>query len=103
MKILVALLALVVIAGCHTTSIHMSHVTMTPDGQLIEESKMDITSVPREWKDVYFQGYNVTLRAGAAAVAENPWADVVGDVGKQVIQEAVCVQNPLLKRCIKGD
>ena len=88
--------------GCKSTTIRMSSTTMDDTGRIIQESKMDIESVPRDWKDIYFNGYNVTLRAGAAAVAENPWADVVGDIGSQIVRDAVCTQNPLLKRCVEG-
>jgi hypothetical protein len=96
------LTALVVLGGCQTTTIRMTSTTMNDTGQITQKSTMDIESVPRDWKDLYFRGYNVTLRAGAAAVAENPWTDIVGDIGSQIVKDAVCTQNPLLKRCVEG-
>lgn len=101
MKILI-LIVVIFLVGCQPTTIRMSSTTMDETGLVLQKSTMDIESVPRDWKDIYFNGYNVTLRAGAAAVAENPWADVVGDIGSQIVKDAVCTQNPLLRRCIEG-
>jgi len=102
MKIIVTIIIALLLVGCQTTTIRMTSTTMDSTGQVLQESTMDIESVPRDWKDLYFSGYNVTLRAGAAAVAENPWADVVGDIGSQIVRDAVCTQNPLLRRCVEG-
>ena len=101
MKIL-TLVVVIFLFGCQTTTIRLTSTTMNDTGQITQKSTMDIEAVPRDWKDLYFNGYNVTLRAGAAAIAENPWTDIVGDIGSQIVRDAVCTQNPLLRRCVEG-
>jgi hypothetical protein len=95
MKLLILSLSLFLL-GCQTTTIRMSSLTMDEAGRIIEKNTMDIESVPRDWHDVYFSGYNVILRAGAAAVAADPWAEIVGEIAGPAIQAAICAQNPLL-------
>ena len=101
---LVVLILMVISAsmmGCRTTTIRMSHIVVDPGG-ISTTDTMEVESIPRDWVDVDFVWYDMRLRAGAAVTAVDPWAEIVGEVGTQVIREAVCLKNPLLRGCLKG-
>jgi hypothetical protein len=103
--IVVAILALIItLGGCaqQQTTIKLSRtVSEVVDGQLVAVTKdtADIEGLPREWEDLYFKWGIMILGAGEAAMLHDPWADVTQELGGDLIKEAVCLKNPLLRRC----
>jgi hypothetical protein len=102
--VVVVLALLIILSGCaqQPTKITLVHtVSEVVDGQLVQVTNDEATleALPREWQDVSFKWGTMTLRAGEAAMLHDPWADVTQELGGDLIREAVCLKNPLLRRC----
>ena len=103
-RLIAAALLGAVLLGCaqQPTKIHLEHiVSEVVDGQVVQTThdKAILEALPREWQDISFKWGTMTLRSGQASMLHDPWADVTQELGGDLIKDAVCLQNPLLRRC----
>jgi len=59
--------------------------------------KVTVIAPPKDWKALSYHWYELDLRAGDAATAAQPWADVVGDLGPLLLNmQAYCKAYPAM-------
>lgn len=63
--------------------------------------KITFRGPPKDFKALDFKfGVDTRLKAGDAATADQPWADVIGDLGPLLLNmQAYCVANP--EMCVR--
>ena len=77
---------MLLIGGCTTIKMERS-----VDGS----EKITVRAPPKDFRALDFQWHETSLRAGEAATAEQPWADVTGDLGSLLLNTmAYCKANP---------
>lgn len=64
--------------------------------------KITFKGPPKDFKSLDFKfGHDTRLKAGEAATAEQPWADVVGDLGPLLLNmQAYCKAYPVM--CVQS-
>ena len=88
--IVAVLIWAVMVGGC--SSISMEKGAKGTDSY----EQIKFRGPPKDFKALDFKfGDNTRLKAGEAATAEQPWADVVGELGGIVGVMAFCKANPL--------
>ena len=63
--------------------------------------KITFRGPPKDFKSLDFKfGHDTRLKAGEAATAEQPWADVAGDIAPLLLNlQAYCKANPGWAMC----
>ena len=63
--------------------------------------KVTVIAPPKDWKALSYHWYELDLRAGEAATAEQPWADVTNDIGSLLLNvQSYCRAYPVM--CATG-
>ena len=75
-----------VLCGCSTISMERQ------DGADYE--KITVRAPPKDFTALDFSWHGTRLRAGAAATADQPWADVTSDMIEQLLP-IFCASNPV--------
>jgi hypothetical protein len=99
MKYFILICSLVLFTGC--SSIQMEKGAKGSDSY----EKITFRGPPKDFKALDFKfGEDTRLKAGEAATAEQPWADVVGDWSEILGVIAYCKANPLqCQKIAEGD
>ena len=99
LMIVTVLLGAVIVGGC--SSISMEKGAKGTDSY----EQIKFRGPPKDFKALDFKfGDNTRLKAGEAATAEQPWADVVGNWGEILGVIAYCKANPLqCQKIAEGD
>jgi len=79
---------MLLIGGCTTIKMERS-----VDGS----EKITVRAPPKDFRALDFQWHETSLRAGEAATAEQPWADVAGDIPGLLLKvSSYCTTYPAL-------
>jgi len=90
------------VIGCTLVS-GCSMITMEQGAKGTDSyEKISFKGPPKDFKSLDFKfGHDTRLKAGEAATAEQPWADVVGDLGPMLLNmQAYCKANPGWAMCV---
>lgn len=82
-RIVIAAVMAAVLCGCST-------ISMERDGSY---EKITVRAPPKDFTALDFNWYETRLRAGEAATAPQPWADVTSDMIEQILP-IFCATNP---------
>jgi hypothetical protein len=90
MRLFMLVLILIMGAGC--SSIQMERGEKGTSGY----EKITVRAPPKDWTGLDFKWGETRLKAGDAVTAEQPWAEVMGDISKSAMMNmlAYCKAYP---------